>query len=105
MSEQDKTIQIGLESGTYETQGTRKFAQRKLYEKQDPRVIKAVIPGAIDSIDTAVGKQVRQGDVLLILEAMKMHNRIKAPVDGTVRAIPVAVGEKIVKGQILVEIE
>lgn len=105
MSETEKMAQIELESGSFETRLTKKFAQRKLFEKQDPRVIKAVIPGVIDRIITPVGTQVKQGDTLLIQEAMKMHNRIKATQDGTVKSIPVAAGEKVTKGQILIEIE
>ena len=105
MSNQDKLSQIALESGTYDTQLTRKFTHRKIYEKHDPRLIKAVIPGVIERIDTAIGKKVRQGDTLMILEAMKMHNRIKAPLDGTIKAVRVASGEKVTKGQILLEIE
>ena len=105
MSEPENKIHLALESGTYETQLTRKFSMRKPYEKRDPRVLKAAIPGSIASIAAQVGKPVRHGDTLLILEAMKMHNQIKAPQDGTIKAILVAAGEKVVKGQILVEIE
>ena len=105
MSEQDTLSQIMLEDGTYSTRLTRKFSLRVAYEKNDPRVIKAVIPGVIESIAAAVGKTVRQGDTLLIQEAMKMHNRIKAPHDGRIKAVLVAAGEKVVKGQILIELE
>ena len=45
------------------------------------------------------------GDTLMILEAMKMRNRIKAPLAGKVKAVHVAVGDKVVKGQTLIEIE
>jgi pyruvate carboxylase len=71
----------------------------------DPRVIKAVIPGVVAEIDTRVGKTVRQGDTMMILEAMKMLNRIKAPQDGTVKVIRVAAGEKVAKGQVLMELD
>ena len=105
MSEQDNFIQIVLEGGAYDTRLTAKFARRKLYEKNDPCVIKAIIPGVIERIDAAVGAKVKRGDTLMILEAMKMHNRIKAPHDGTIRALRVASGETVVKGQILIEVE
>ena len=105
MSEQDKLTQIMLEAGTYDTRLSRKFMMRKPYEKQDPRVIKAVIPGVIESIMTAVGRRVRHGDDLMIHEAMKMHNRIKAPRDGKIKTVLVAAGDKVVKGQILLEME
>jgi biotin carboxyl carrier protein len=105
VSEQNTPAQIMLESGTYYTRLTRKFMLRKPYEKHDPRVIKAIIPGAVERIDTAVGKKVRHGDTLMIQEAMKMHNRIKAPCDGRIKAVHVAAGDKVVKGQILIELE
>lgn len=105
MKDQEQYTTIALESGTYESRVTKKFAVRKPYAKADPRVLKALIPGAIDRIETSVGKQVRQGETLMILEAMKMHNRIKAPFDGRVKVIRVAAGEKVTKGQALIELE
>ena len=105
MSTQEKLGEIALENGTYETRLTKKFMQRKPYEKHDPRIIKALIPGVAAEIDTQVGKAVQKGDTLMILEAMKMLNRIKAPQDGTVKTISVASGEKVTKGQVLIEIE
>ncbi|MFT3849291.1 MAG: acetyl-CoA carboxylase biotin carboxyl carrier protein subunit [Propionivibrio sp.] len=105
MQEQEQFTEIALESGTYESRVTKKFTLRKPFEKVDPRVIKASIPGVIDKIETRVGAKVTQGEALMILEAMKMLNRIKAPVNGTVKVIRVAPGEKVTKGQVLLEIE
>ncbi len=105
MSEQEKFSKIELENGVFETRLTKKFALRKPYERSDPRVIKALIPGLVAEIDTRVGKTVRKGDTMMILEAMKMLNRIKAPQDGTVKVIRIAAGEKVAKGQILMELE
>jgi len=96
--------EIALENGVFETRVTKKYLQRKPYEKDDPRVIKALIPGVVAEIHATIGQPVRQGDTLMILEAMKMLNRIKAPQDGAVKAISVAVGQKITKGQVLIEI-
>jgi biotin carboxyl carrier protein len=105
VSEREIFSEIALENGTFETRVTRKFQGRKLYEKHDPRIIKAVIPGVVAAIETAVGNAVKQGDTMMILEAMKMLNRIKAQTDGTVKVIRVAPGEKVAKGQVLIEIE
>lgn len=103
MRENEKLCQLALEGGTYETRLTRKFALRKPYAKKDAQVIKALIPGVIERIDTTVGAKVRHGDILIIQDAMKMHNRIRAPHDGTIKAIAVAAGEKVGKGQVLLE--
>ena len=105
MSEQEQPTQIVLEDGTYETRLTRKFLRRKPYEKKDPCTIKALIPGVVERIEKMVGAKVQLGDTLMILEAMKMHNRIKAHQDGTIKAMHVAAGETVVKGQVLIEIE
>jgi biotin carboxyl carrier protein len=104
MSEQQQFCEIALEGGTYEARATKKFLQRKPYEKHDPRVIKALIPGVVAEIGCSAGQAVKQGDTLMILEAMKMLNRIKAPADGTVKAINVAAAEKVTKGQVLIEL-
>ena len=100
-----QTAELPLESGTYETRLTRKFASRKAWEKPDPRLVKAVIPGVVAEIEAAAGKRIRSGEVLLVLEAMKMRNLIKAPQEGRVKAVLVASGDKVVKGQLLVELE
>ena len=105
MQEQEQFTEIALESGTYESRVTKKFTLRKTFEKADPRVIKASIPGVIEKIDTRVGAKVSEGETLMILEAMKMRNRIKAPMAGKIKEVCVAGGEKVVKGQVLIEIE
>ncbi len=105
MIEKDKYHELALENGVFETRLTRKFGLRKPFEKHDPRVIKALIPGMVSEIHTKVGRTVRQGDTIMILEAMKMLNRISAPMDGRVKVIRVAQGEKVTKNQVLIEIE
>jgi biotin carboxyl carrier protein len=104
VSEKIKFSEIGLENGVFETRLTRKFASRKLFERQDPGVIKAVIPGVIAEIMVKAGGAVAKSDTLLILEAMKMLNKIQAPIDGTVKIVRVKPGEKVAKGQVLIEI-
>jgi pyruvate carboxylase len=105
LNKQEQFSPLALENGTYETRVTKKFKKRKLYEKQDPRIVKAVIPGAIAGIDVKVGQSVKQGALVMILEAMKMLNRIVAPLDGKVKAIHVQTNEKVSKGQVLIEFE
>ena len=105
MSKQRQFSEIALENGIFETRVTRKFALRKPYERQNPGVVKAVIPGVVSEIIAKTGNAVRQGDTMMILEAMKMLNRIMAPLHGTVKAVHVSPGEKVAKGQVLMEIE
>ncbi len=105
MSEHKKFSQIGLENGVFETMTTRKFDKRRLYEKQDPGIIKAVIPGVVAEINARSGAIVKKGDTLMILEAMKMLNRIMASKDGIIKTIRVKKGDKVVKGQVLIEMK
>jgi pyruvate carboxylase len=105
LSKQKQFSEIALENGIFETKVTRKFTLRKPYERQNPGVVKAVIPGVVSEIITSVGKAVRQGDTMMILEAMKMLNRIMAPLHGTIKAVHVSPGQKVTKGQVLLEIE
>lgn len=66
--------------------------------------VKAALPGNILRIEVSEGDEVAEGDVLLVVEAMKMETEIKSPKAGTVQAIEVAQGDKIVTGQSLVVI-
>ena len=65
-------------------------------------VVEAPMPGKILKISVAVGASVASGDVLLILEAMKMENEISAPVSGTVREIRAREGDSVNTGDVLV---
>ena len=68
-------------------------------------VVKAPMPGNILKINVAPGQKVEEGDVLIVLEAMKMENDIKSDRDGTVTAINVSKGESILEGTDLLIIE
>jgi biotin carboxyl carrier protein len=64
--------------------------------------IKAPMPGLIVDIKVSEGQEVKKGDPLIILEAMKMENIIKAPGEGVVKKIKVNKGESVEKNQILI---
>ncbi len=64
--------------------------------------VEAPMPGTILDVKTSVGASVKSGDVLCILEAMKMENDIVAPADGTVASIAANKGDIVEAGQIIV---
>ena len=64
--------------------------------------VKAPMPGNIMKINAKVGAAVKKGDVLMVLEAMKMENDICAPADGTVASIEVAQGATVETDAVLV---
>ena len=67
--------------------------------------IKAPLPGTITSIEVTVGQEVKAGDTVVVLEAMKRANNIEAEKDGTVTAICVKPGQSVLEEDALVVIE
>jgi propionyl-CoA carboxylase alpha chain len=67
--------------------------------------LQAPMPGRVLSIAAKAGQSVERGQLLLILEAMKMEHRITAPADGLVKAIRVAEGDQVANGAVLVMLE
>lgn len=67
--------------------------------------IDSPLPGVITQIKVKEGDVVKKGEVMLMLEAMKMENSIYAEVDGVVKSIKVKVGESVLQGDTLMEIE
>ena len=63
--------------------------------------VNAPMPGKILGVKASVGQAVKKGDVVVVLEAMKMENEIVAPQDGTIASINVAVGESVDSGAVL----
>ena len=67
--------------------------------------IKAPMPGNILDVKAKVGDKVKNGDAIVILEAMKMENPIPAPRDGTITSITVTKGATVEAGQVLATIQ
>jgi biotin carboxyl carrier protein len=61
--------------------------------------------GRVIRVNVAPGDQVKEGDILLVVEAMKMENEIAAPIAGTVKIVSVAAGARVAEGDPLVVIE
>lgn len=66
--------------------------------------VSAPMPGKILAVKTTVGAAVKRGEVLCVLEAMKMENEIVAPQDGTVAGINTSVGASVEAGDVLVSL-
>ena len=63
--------------------------------------INAPMQGKIVSVKASAGQAVKKGDVILVLEAMKMENEVVAPQDGTVASINVSDGDKVEAGAVV----
>ncbi len=98
-------LNLQLESGTFKTNSIAKFNLRKPYAIKNPSKVLAFMPGTIKDIFVKIGDEVKEGDNLLILEAMKMNNLIKSPLNGKVTNIHVVGNDKVAKNHLLVEVE
>jgi biotin carboxyl carrier protein len=67
--------------------------------------VSTTIPGKVVTVEVTVGQSVREGDVVLVLEAMKMQNEVAAPISGTVTEINCAAGDNVQANVSLVVIE
>ena len=67
--------------------------------------VTAIMPGKIIRVLVTEGEKVTEGDVICILEAMKMENELKAPKDGVIQALHIEPGQDVEMGAVLAEIE
>ena len=67
--------------------------------------VQAIMPGSIVRVLVSEGDEVAVGDVLLVLEAMKMENELQAPISGVVKAIYAEPGQAVEMNAVLAEIE
>ncbi len=94
-----------IDDTEYITLLTEKFKRRKKWVSIDKQKVISYIPGTIDKIYVKPNQKVKQGEKLLILEAMKMKNTIIAPCDGKIKYINVQIGDKIPKNELLIVLE
>ncbi len=69
------------------------------------QLLKAPMPGLIINVSVNAGDEVKKGDTLLILEAMKMENVIKSPRDGKIKKVNVELRKAVEKNQVMLEFE
>ena len=77
----------------------------KEYNVTIGEIVKAPLPGTITAINVEVGQEVKAGDAVVVLEAMKMANNIEAEKDGKITAICVKVGQTVLEEDPLIVIE
>jgi biotin carboxyl carrier protein len=89
---------------TVQDEWTRRLAniQRKTLVETGDIAVKAPMPGAVVALEVELGQDVKKGQGLVILSAMKMENEIKAPRPGRVKSIEVQPGQTVEQGRTLV---
>lgn len=106
----DVTVEEGAADVTAAAPKTTAKAAPKAAAKAAPKAaagtegsvkVMAPMPGKILSVKAESGKAIKKGEVILVLEAMKMENEIVAPQDGTVASINAAAGVNVEAGEVL----
>jgi biotin carboxyl carrier protein len=97
--------EILLNSGKYLTLYTKKYAKRKVWQKNDPKEIRSFIPGSVVEISAKPGQKIKAGEVVLTLDSMKMFTKVEMPFDGAIKGIHVNKGDKIPKDTLMITIE
>lgn len=104
----DVTVEEGKTSGAAASAPVKPAAPKAAPKPAAPSgaqgavKVNAPMQGKILKVNVAVGAAVKKGDILLILEAMKMENEIFAPQDGTVATVECSVGDSVETGKVLV---
>tara|TARA_B110000046_G_scaffold23553_1_gene22474 strand:- start:3770 stop:4300 length:531 start_codon:yes stop_codon:yes gene_type:complete len=107
----NKTFELKVNNNTYKTKVEDRFDLLLQQLGMDnlasnvAKELKAPMPGLVLKIEVEIGQQVKEGEALLVLEAMKMENVLKSPADVVVKLICVTEGNAVEKNEILIEFE
>ena len=97
-----ETFIVGVEEDSAQPIAKPKRSGKK---RKRPGTVSSSIPGKVITVEVEVGQEVAEGDVVLILEAMKMQNEVAAPISGTITEINCKSGDNIEANLPLVVIE
>ena len=96
-----QTFEVVIEGDAAPVARKRKSAARKSKSGN----VSTTIPGKVVTLEVAVGESVQEGDVILVLEAMKMQNEVAAPIAGVVTQVNCSSGDNVEANTPLVVIE
>jgi acetyl/propionyl-CoA carboxylase alpha subunit len=102
------TIFSGFRSGRYVVEDYEIARMKKkagIDDRAGLKIVSAPMPGLIVAVNSKPGDEIKKGEPLLVMEAMKMENDIRSPVAGKIEVVSVSAGENVDKGQTLVEFE
>jgi len=105
INEKPEYVDFAVTARKYKTLLTKKYLNRKVWVDPNPYEIQSFIPGTVLKISVKEGDVVDEGAPLLILEAMKMQNRIEMPFTARIKKINVEVGSRIPKETLMIELE
>lgn len=105
MAKEKELKDLIIQGAVYKTTYTKKFENRVNYETPNENLIYSFIPGTIIDIFVKTKQKVKEGETLLLLEAMKMENQIRMPFDGEIVKIRIKKGETIPNRHLILEIK
>lgn len=96
---------IHFQGRTFIYDGTKKQFGKKAGRKDTAGVLFSPMPGKITKVLKALGDQVHPGEVVLVMEAMKMEYTLKADIAGTIEQVNCQVGDQVVLGKLLIKMK
>ena len=105
MTKKEELKNLIIQGAIYKTTYTKKFENRINYETPDDNLIYSFIPGTIIDIFVKPKEKVKEGETLLLLEAMKMQNQVRMPFDGEIVKVHVKKDEVIPKKHLMLEVK
>ena len=105
MAEKKELKNLIIQGAVYKTTFTRKFEERVNWEAPNVNMLHSFIPGTIIDVFVKPKEKVKEGETLLLLEAMKMQNQVRMPFDGEIVKIFVKKDEVIPNRHLMIEIK
>lgn len=105
MSEEKELKNLIIQGAVYKTTFTKKFENRVNWEAPNENLLYSFIPGTIIDIFVKPKNKVKEGQTLLLLEAMKMQNQVRMPFDGEIVKIHVKKDEVIPNRHLMIEVK
>ncbi len=105
MAEEKEFKNLIVQGAIYKTTFTRKFEERINWEAPNTNLIYSFIPGTIIDIFVKPKDKLKEGDVILLLEAMKMQNQVRMPFDGEIVKIYIKKDEVVPNRHLMLEIK
>ena len=105
MSENKELKDLIIQRAVYKTTFTRKFEERVTWEAPNENKLYAFMPGRIIDIFVKPKQKLKEGETILLLEAMKMQNQVRMPFDGEIVHINVKRDEVIPNRHLLIEVK
>lgn len=93
-----------IDDTVYETEIPENGLRSRYKGMPNPREVRAIIPSTVVEIKVRKGQRVSEGQVVLILEAMKMYKEVEAKTSGKIEEICVSPGDRVEKGLLMIRI-